>query len=66
MRLEVASELWPFLSLHIVYLCKRAVPEESEGLATVDPLDVHAQRHYDLVVSIRGGLVLQAHFHCFV
>ena len=66
MRFEVTRELGSFLPLNIVNLSEFTVPEKGEGFATVDTLDVHAQSHDDLVVSIWGCLVFEADFHCFV
>ena len=66
MTLEVASQLWAFLSLDIVDLSELPVPEERVGLAAVDALDVHPQSHYDLVVGVGGGLILESHFDSLV
>ena len=66
MRLEVTGQLRTLLTLNVINLGEFSIPEKSEGLAAIDTLDVHAERHDDLIVGIGRGLVLEADFHGFV
>ena len=66
MGFEVASELRALLALHVVDLRELSIPEEGVRLAAIDALDVHPQRHNDLIVGVRGGLIFQAYLDCLV
>ena len=64
--LEVAEKLRPLHALHVVQLRELSVPEESVATAAVNTLDVHTESHYDLVVTVGTGVVLDAHFDSLV
>ena len=66
MRFEVSGELGPLLALHIVDLSEFSIPEKCERLAAVNTLDVHAQGHDNLVVSVRRSLILESNLDCLV
>lgn len=66
MGLKVTSKLRSLLTLDIINLSKFTIPEKGERLAAIDTLDVHTQGHYDLIVSIRRGLILETNFDSFV
>ena len=53
-------------TLHVIKLCKLAVPEEGVATTAVDSLDVHAESHNNLVVAVGTGVVLHPYFNCLV
>lgn len=66
MSLVTSSNRGTFLTLNIIDLGEFPIPEESVAFTAVNALNVHAQGHNDLEVSVRGSLILNSDFYCLV